>query len=470
MLEQVFTLELEFLTPVHVGTGSELDPFRYVLEDGGGKARSILRLVDFERFIADHADDAEINRALADKEFGDLRAFLAERLLRSPDYTLARLPVNSSKFVKKYREQIDGRRGEHQLLISPLPRSCATPQRAYLPGSNLKGAIRTAVGNAHAKEAGVTKQDGFRMTYNEHLFGHIREDVFKYLKIGDVALPSNGTQIVEPLRVSLTPDKSQAPPKNFIEATHSLGTKAAMRARTRLLLCATESLKGSQAVRHLDIPSLLGWLNNFYLPKYQDEMHKFYAQPHLAHVKSNLAEVTAKVEAIKRNPQEAALVRVGHYSHVECVTFDDVSDPKGRRFGNKNVYGTTRTLAGGLVPFGWVVVRVREGYAPDAVEEEANLAVIAEAFSSVASVPVSPQELLESRLQSFERRLAACAPNKWAGMFPGLAGEVLLQRTQQPEYAEAAARIMVKLIQGAGRTKSFKGKAWFKTLQELAEE
>ena len=150
MLEQVFTLELEFLTPVHVGTGSELDPFRYVLEDGGGKARSILRLVDFERFIADHADDAEINRALADKEFGDLRAFLAERLLRSPDYTLARLPVNSSKFVKKYREQIDGRRGEHQLLISPLPRSCATPQRAYLPGSNLKGAIRTAVGNAHA--------------------------------------------------------------------------------------------------------------------------------------------------------------------------------------------------------------------------------------------------------------------------------------------------------------------------------
>lgn len=468
MLEQVFTLELEFLTPVHVGTGSELDPFRYVLDDGAGKARPTLRLVDFERFVADHAGDAELDRALTDKEFGDLRAFLAERLLRNPGYTLAQLPVNCPNFVKKYRAQLDARRDDHQLLVSPMPRSSATPQRAYLPGSSLKGAIRTAVGNAHVDSARVTERDAHRMAYNERTFGRIRDDVFKFLKVGDVALSVNGTQLVAPLEVSRNPDKLQAPPKNFVESTHSLGTGGEMRATTRLLLPAQRRLAGPQAVKHLDMPSLFGWLNAFYLPKYRDEMRKFYALPHLARVKAALAAVTARVEAVEKQPEAAALVRVGHFSHVECVTYDGVRQPKGRVFGGKNVYGTTRTLAGGEVPFGWVLLRVREGYAPEAPEDGEGLAVVAEAGSVSSTPPASPRELLESRLQSFTLRLKACAPAQWPGMFPGIAQGVLVQRTEEPEFVAAAARIMLNVIQDAGKTRNFKDKSWFKALQEVA--
>ena len=349
-----------------------------------------------------------------------------------------------------------------------MPRSSAMPQRAYLPGSSLKGAFRTAVGNAHVDLAHVTDRDGHRMVYNERIFGRIREDVFKFLKIGDMVLPSNGTQLVEPLEVSRNPDKLQGPPKNFVEATHSLGSGGEMRASTRLLLHIPNSLAGSQAVKRLDIPSLFGWLNAFYLPKYRDEMRKFYTLPHLARVKATLAAVTARVEAVEKQQEAAALVRVGHFSHVECVTFDGVRQPKGKVFGGKNVYGTTRTLAGGEVPFGWVLIRVREGYAPEAAEDRAGLAVVSETGSVFSPPPASPRELLESRLQSFRLRLKACAPAQWPGMFPGIAKSVLVQRKEEPEYVAAAAKVMVDLIQDAGKTRNFKDKDWFKALRDLA--
>ncbi|MGD9611022.1 MAG: hypothetical protein AB7U59_16585 [Desulfovibrionaceae bacterium] len=140
---------------------------------------------------------------------------------------------------------------------------------------------------------------------------------------------------------------------------------------------------------------------------------------------------------------------------------------KGRWFGGKNVYGTTRTLAGGQVPFGWVLVSVREGYAPESAED-AGIAVVADAVSAPLAAPVSPRELLESRLQSFTLRLKACSPAQWPGMFPDMAKAVLLQRTEDPEYAEGAAGIMVGLINDAGKTRNFKDKDWFKALRELA--
>ena len=134
-------------------------------------------------------------------------------------------------------------------------------------------------------------------------------------------------------------------------------------------------------------------------------------------------------------PSRTSLQRGSLQKRGECVTFDGVRQTKGRWFGGKNVYGTTRTLAGGQVPFGWLLVSVREGYAPESAED-AGIAVVADAVSAPLATPASPRERLESLLQSFTLRLKACSPAQWPGMFPDMAKAVLLQRTEDPEYAE----------------------------------
>jgi len=49
------------------------------------------------------------------------------------------------------------------------------------------------------------------------------------------------------------------------------------------------------------------------------------------------------------------LIRIGHFSHVECITLDEVRKPRTRRGrdGRPLPWGKTRTLANGIYPFGW---------------------------------------------------------------------------------------------------------------------
>jgi hypothetical protein len=61
--------------------------------------------------------------------------------------------------------------------------------------------------------------------------------------------------------------------------------------------------------------------------------------------------MSLEIANIKTNE---TLIRIGHFSHVECITLDGVREPKTRSVSGRPMpYGTTRTLANGLYPFGW---------------------------------------------------------------------------------------------------------------------
>ena len=51
------------------------------------------------------------------------------------------------------------------------------------------------------------------------------------------------------------------------------------------------------------------------------------------------------------------MLRVGHYSHIESVTVDN-NQPLTRKTKDRKLlpYGTTRTLANGKYPFGWILL------------------------------------------------------------------------------------------------------------------
>lgn len=470
MKSETYTLHLTFLTPVHAGTGDELEPFSYVLHsNGNGTAR--LHLVDLEGWVRDSSGDPDVIDAFENRDVAGLRRFVAERIPLEK-YTLDVIPVAGNKFTSLYSEVLSGKREEHRLLLDKTHRSPADGL-PFLPGSSLKGAVRTAVGNAHVDQAGrpffkKEKRNYDWQGYNHKIFGKIQNDIFKFLKVGDIKLGPGRTQIVEPVEVSKNPERTQSTPKNFAEATHSLALGEPLNARAKLQIASPHQKFQIQGlVQPFDLPQLMAWLNSFYIPKYFQEMKAFYELPHLSRVKKHLEPVTEKVQKLEKDrPHNSALVRVGHYSHVECVTYDNVRDPKARKG-----WGKTRTLAEATVPFGWILLQAEPGYIPEqdiagqlCHHEKPQTAP--DLHSDDKTAEPSLEDTRKTRLDDLQKGLNAVQSDKIPGTLPGIAQKVL--EDSDPEYAREAARLILEFVRASGRQKKLKAKPWYKDLQELA--
>ena len=334
-----YTAEFEILTPVHIGTGEELDPFSYVIRDG------CLHFIDLVKWMESYEDQETLLRMTDTDNFAVLRSFVAENISLEKA-GMGSVKVESQKLLKTYEKAIKERDPKNQVLVSPMMRNYVTGQ-AYIPGSSVKGAIRTALANPCVGPALVRKGD---REASEKIFGRIKDDPMRGLKIPDISLGPDATVIVEPVEVSYKPAKSPTP-KGHVEAAHALATgKPNM--RSAVLSLTPFSLHGAR----VDAQYLLDALNDFYVHKYVQEALRFYNAGPVARVGKILEPVNCIVKNLASNE---AILRVGRFSHVECMTLDDVRAPKTRmKNGRPMPYGTTRTLANQLVPFGWIKVRL----------------------------------------------------------------------------------------------------------------
>jgi len=150
----IYKIEAECLTPLVVGSGNEIMPWEYVIFDEGDKR--ILYRFDLFRFYKILSDEDK-------KEFGEI---LNNTIDMNKNEVLGiRKFVNRKKDdykekieeIKIYQEEVEGHyygkykknidktvqnKESNQLTISEFMRSKG---RAYVPGSSLKGSIRTAL-------------------------------------------------------------------------------------------------------------------------------------------------------------------------------------------------------------------------------------------------------------------------------------------------------------------------------------
>ena len=442
-MNDVYTMEITFLTPVHIGTGEELNPFDFVIKD------KTLYLIDLERWLSDNSDNTDISNAFSNKNFADLRKFVADNIPLEK-YARAKIPIESNKLIEDYKAVLRGLRIENQVLVMPLPRGMKYG-KPYIPGSSIKGAIRTAVGSAFVKDAGVTPSD----KKDEKIFGNIKEDRFKNIKISDA--PVSESYIVFGKEVSINPEKV-SPPKGHFEVTDSvaLGNDNAM-ARAKFLWVRDFELPAQGKRTKVDLNKLINMINNFYIPKYKEEMRKFYEKPHLSHVEKGLSKITQRIDNLKSNE---ALIRVGHFSHIECVTFDEVRKPKTREQKGKPLpWGTTRTLANGKIPFGWAILRFLEGYETKKIDTE-NIEIKEERKEK------DEASILEERLQSLRREIYALRDDKMAGTLPNIAIKVI--NDKDALYSRRGAKLILEMIEERKKTKKFKQKEWFNKLRKHA--
>lgn len=471
MNADVRVLNLEFLTPVYIGSGNELDPLSYVVRKGSD-GKDYLYLVDIESWLADNSSNEDILNAFNEMTFQDLRIYVAKNIPLS-NYVLESIPISSAEFTKTYNKMLRNKKDENQLLVELMPRN-NVQHRPYIPGSSIKGAIRTAIANQHIN---IKKDDKSNWRdLNKAIFGPPIEDILKYLKLSDAALPPSSTQIVQPLEISKNPERKSKTSKNFknfAETTQSLALTNGLNTFIKISLNSsppTPSLPKKNRVRPFVLEDLFQWLNDFYIQKYRQEIKKFYQQFHLEYISKNLEQINQKVDSIEKNSQRSALLRIGHYSHVECVTLNDLRQPKTRN----NKYGTTRTLAEGKVPFGWVKVSIDEQhYSPKIFYVESSSSRLdkgKEASKEIDGMQAKEEETYKAEvlLEDLRKRLYAISIPKLAGTLPNIAKEIL--EAEDQKYAALAANEVLNFIKSKKLHKKFKIKDWYKKLVEIGSK
>lgn len=340
-----YRLSCEILSPLHIGTGDELDPLNYIIKG------DTMHRISFDRLIG-RIDDTERTALESLIDEGDLlklRTFVVRhpQALSEPVCSVSVTPA----LVKLYNAKLNDI--QNQLLIHPFMRtqSGATP---FIPGSSLKGAIRTAVVSELAKGGSLPKPSGTREEYEFEAkvldSDDAKNDPFRGLKIRDAVL-SDASMIVAEVRNLKR--KGSSVETNSIqmmcEVTRSRVSGAAVTFETELLL--DDALHAVGYIKKpLSVVQVVSACNAFYREKLELEHKKFYRGSRLEGASAALLGVVLR--------QGEFLLRLGRFSGVESVTLDGYRNPKPP--GKRGIWGTTRNIADDAFPMGWMKVRVVE--------------------------------------------------------------------------------------------------------------
>ena len=354
---------LEVLTPVYIGSNDELSPLDYVIRKMGNQ--SWLCCIDLQGWLMQNADDSSVQKTIANGDVAQIRNMLQEKVdpelfgtsFRSIDDTLAQELLRAyggNRGIDRFQGQRgqggqwsqSDKKGEVALALRNPVNDCP-----YIPGSSLKGAISTPLINSldlERKRRGkpcLRDADRDRRGYQDiltEMFGRINKHAMQALKLSDCMAMNSACHIVRAVEQSRNQEK-KGTPKKPCEAI--MPTSGPLWGRMMLDSSGKTPAITLPDDRTIEPSALVKLCNDFYLERFWKEMGNFYQLSHFVATREALQKVADTVQNLDGNTM---LLRVGHYSHVECVTVENNRPP--------TPYGTTRTLANGVWPFGWVLI------------------------------------------------------------------------------------------------------------------
>jgi len=334
----------EILSPVHIGAGSEIEFFDYIIKNG--KFYKIF----FDEFLF-NLREPERNKLITlinQNNLLDLRKFIIS------NWNPQRFPFEyscdvSEEVNKLYINNVNNI--ENQLLINPFIRT-TTKKIPYLPASSLKGAIRTAVISELARNINISSENKRRIE------GYVLEcldkkgrldqskDPFRAIKIKDAHLASN--EIIISRVVNVRKNKmSQLETLGiqvFAEITHSILSGRTVTFESELTI-DSELQDTNFLKRKIDIDLIKKSCNSFYLHKMYYEIEKFY--------KSTPVEKYYSIISNQKFTNNSFLIRIGKFSGLESVTLDKYRKPIVS-------WGKTRNICEMKYPFGWIKLSFQE--------------------------------------------------------------------------------------------------------------
>ncbi len=404
--EGFLPFRLEVLTPVHIGSGDVLSPLEYVIRKKNGKAR--LYRIDLQSWLMRHGSEQSVQNIIATGDISRIRRMLDEKVDEAA-YAVSSSPIPDLSLAEDLGQALGGALPKSKTgdvaaaLRNPLDNSL------YIPGSSLKGAMNTPLINWLDGLLNKMGRPPLRDDPNKlkTMFGSISEHAMQALKVSDVAAPLSACAVVRARERNLDPKKNRNP-ASCEAIMPDCGDMWG-----RFLL---DSPKGTPAItlpggKTIPFAELVRLCNAFYSKRFTEEMKKFYSLPHFRDVHAALCETQKKVMGLG---SDSMLLRAGHYSHVESVTVDK-NQPRTRKGkdGKPMPSGTTRTLADGRLPFGWVLLHFcspEEYEAGMAEAEAARRASVAEQTEQIHTLRQKAEEQAAQaallKHQQEERRLA----------------------------------------------------------------
>lgn len=374
-------LYLTPLTPIHIGCGMDFEPTNYVIDDG------ILFHFDPARAVLSDKDRAALMSALG--KGGTESLLRVQKFFHDRRQTYAGASHHcvavAGGVAEQYRQRIgqiaqfeaNGGRVTNQLEIE---RTAHHPHTGtpYIPGSSLKGAMRTAwldqLNNGRSKPA---EEKGAQDVEKRLLGGSFHSDPFRLVRLADstgegvagmVYFSTNHKkQVVHDKNGQLVVAKGPSARRESIVA----GQYRAMRGEIRfdMLPGMGMSEKTPKPDRRISgFTDLARACNRYYRPRLERECElldsrRFVNPDWLTSLKALLQSIKPQLEN-----GELMLLRVGRHSGAESVTLDGIREikimtGKGNRPQYSNVGAKTLWLAAerendrsDLLPFGWLLI------------------------------------------------------------------------------------------------------------------
>ena len=349
---------LKTLTPVHITDGYEGDiiPTEYVISEAGQLHKINLSMlinklpVDLLSALTD----------LIDKEdFVGIRSFIQSAWKTSPDIfsDCIEYSMNAGD-VKIYYDNLQNENVENQLLVTPFIRSA---RKIFVPGSSVKGAIRTAlISNNLAKSIDI-KPDGKSVKHDAQMlesdtlkYSDVIKDPLKSLKISDSST-SNVEGIVKKVYV-MSKDKygkfnadNMKDLKIFAEFIDS-GVEIDIEARLDTRYFIIPNGLG----RTLSFEDIRNSCKAFYKRLLMHERDKFFKDFDSQINNSQVSVLYDEFLSLNEEP-DSFLIRIGKHSGRNSMSLNLINkkgiEPKSRKFILKD---------GEYLPMGWVKVIVSE--------------------------------------------------------------------------------------------------------------
>ena len=405
-----YRLDFTPLAPIHIGSGEDLDPTSYVLDAD--------TLYEFSpSALAAALDETARDRLLGlvdgtggERTLTRVRQFLYER--REGLVAHASRAVRVATGVQElYESRIPNAAQSETKVINrfEIERVCSHPgtHAPILPGSSLKGAIRTALLNQENDGRSLKDRENSRQL-QQRLFGYrsFEADPMRLIHVADAMGSGNGTmdELSADTAIVFAVNRKKITGKDRQEIRSQAEHKGLDQTLEVVPALRWRAFRGGLTIHRIDLR------DGDRLPKpgfrwtAQDiakACNRFYRRQFMCETealrKRGLVDDRwyATIRKLQTNGLEelldsnhAFLLRVGRHSGAESVTVDSVRNirimtPQGQP-NRWEENATTWWLAAdrtdaavGLLPFGWVLVEMTEGDRVPAPRAE-----LAEAFDS----------------------------------------------------------------------------------------
>ena len=369
MAKEHYTLTVEPVTCVHIGTGEQLSPLDYKIsrsKQGNDLFVNFSSDSILKRIAADPKKSAEFERLSSGGDMKALAGFFHENAKNADINYICHC---TREFLKIWEENKDKDPLQNGRFVEQMYRQGMRP---VIPGSSLKGSVRTAILNAALEDC--YNRNNLRGKKDNQIqkelldFKDAKNDPFRTLQFGDCVFDGRGTQIVGALKnIKTDRDGEVVEHKTsqiLAEAIKGYfmhdGTDANLAGEARFALDVDLAEEKEAVSKKITIQDIVNNCNDFYWREFKTEYEKFYKNACGSECDA-ITKLHKELKAVAEDAQKQNefIIRVGRWSQVEFVTFDEnFRSPKTRRGkdGKPLPYGKTRTVFnydGLYLPLGW---------------------------------------------------------------------------------------------------------------------